>query len=253
MAAIRSRQALIQYVLRRLGHPVIEVNVETAQLEDRLDDAIQYFQEYNSDATIKTYLKHQITEDDITNRYIPIPETIAYVESLIPFSQNSEGLGGGDGLFSSENEVVDYLASLGAASYTTMTDYVMIQQYLSLMEMIFGREEHIRYNRHMGRLYLDINWKEEVRVGQYIVVCAEAFVSPEEHTRVYNDRYLKDYFTELVRLQWATNLSKFEGVSLPGGITINSQRMYDEARENLERLRLEIRAACELPIDFIIG
>lgn len=251
MPIVNSRQSLIEYAFRRLGAPVVQINVDPDQIEDRLDDALQYFQEYHSDATITTYLRHEVTQENIDNGYIDaLDDKILSIHNIFPFTDQGVS---GDALFDVKyqlhlNDIYD-LNRVG-----DIVTYDMLMQYMSLIDLrITGRNEHIRFNRHMNRLYIDMDWKRQVTVGDYIIIQCTFIVDPETYTDIYGDRYLKEYFTELIQYQWGVNITKFDGMLLPGNVTLNGRQKIEDAERNLERLRREIRENYEMPPGFLIG
>ena len=248
MAIPSTRQELIDYCLRSLGAPVLEVNVDEDQLEDRVDEALQYFQAYHSDAIIKTYVKHQITSTDVTNRYIPLTSQVGYITRLMPF---------GDKAFSSGMFDVRYQTMLndmfGLSMMGNLQNYVQMQQYISLLDMTLNGMEQVRFNRHENRLHLDIDWETDVEVGDYIVVECYMIVDPAQFSSIYNDMWLKRYLTSLIKRQWGANLIKFEGMVLPGGVQLNGRQMFDDANNEIEKLEEELRMNYEMPVDMFIG
>ena len=200
MANPTSRQGLIDYALRRLGAPVIEINVDEDQIEDRIDDALQFYQEYHSDATMRIYLKHELTAQDITNRYISLNDNILYVKRIFPFVGDSSNIN----MFSVKyqmhmNDLYD-LSYIGDLLY-----YEMVQQYMSLLDMkLNGQSEFSRFNRHMNELHLDIDWESDVKAGDYVIVECMRIVDPSTYTDVYNDMFLKQYATALIKQQWGS-------------------------------------------------
>lgn len=251
MAVPNSRDSLIEYGLRRLGKPVIEINVDCEQLEDRLDEALQLWQEFHMDATEKVYEPYQLTASDITNEYITFSsDTYTNITQILP-----SGNSGASGMFNLEYQLrlQDYTAFGAATMGGNMTGYKLYQQNLALLEEILVGVAPIRYSRHMDRLYIDWNWTTDAVEGEYIVVQANKIIDPAGFEKVYNDVWLKEYVTELVREQWGQNLSKFAGIQLPGGVTLDGPSMKAEAATNLERLRTELREQYSLPVDFYMG
>tara|TARA_E500000318_G_C3556056_1_gene211177 strand:+ start:1023 stop:1778 length:756 start_codon:yes stop_codon:yes gene_type:complete len=251
MASPSSRVELINHCLRKLGAPVVEINVDDQQLEDRLDDALQFFQEYNSDAVVKTYLKHQITSDDANNGYIEVSDNIVFVKKLFPITASGTTSGN---FFDfkyqmSLNEIYDLNTFIGDLAY-----YEQMRQYISLIEMKLTGHPQITFNRLQNRVYIHGDFStQEINVGDYIVLEVFSTVDGETYTDVYNDIFLKDYLTQLIKQQWGTNLSKFEGMQLPGGVTLNGRIIYEEATQELERLEEKVRLNYELPVDFFLG
>lgn len=251
MASPSSRVELINHCLRKLGAPVIEINIDEQQLEDRLDDALQFFQEYNSDAVVKTYLKHQVTSDDISNGYIEVSDNIVFVKRLIPI--NASGISSSN-FFDfkyqfSLNDLYDLNTFIGGIAY-----YEQMRQYVSLIDMKLNGYPLITFNRLQNRVYIHGDFEtQNINAGEYIVLEVWSTVDGETHTDVYNDIFLKDYLTQLIKQQWGANLSKFEGMQLPGGVTLNGRIIYEEATQELERLEEKVRSNYELPVDFFVG
>jgi|TARA_B110000858_G_scaffold78795_1_gene91336 hypothetical protein len=251
MAAPNSRDTLIDYCKRRLGEPVIEVNVDPDQLEDRLDDAIALYQEYHSDATNRTYLKHVLTADDITNKYIPISNNVIYVSKLLPFGSSALG---GTGMFSIKyqmhlNGFADLQNFGGDMAY-----YHQMQMYMSTLDMQLNGTPIVNFQRRMNRLYLYGNIEDkDISEGNTIIAEVYATVDPDTHTSIYNDMFMKDYTTALIKQQWGANLIKFEGMQLPGGVMLNGRQIYDDATADIAQLRENLRLEQELPPDFFIG
>ena len=251
MANPNSRQSLIDYCKRRLGEPVVEINVDEDQLEDRVDEALQYYQEFHSDATIRTYLKHQITDDDVSNEYVPIDPSILFVSKLFPLSSNfNQGRNFFDIKYQMMlNDMADLTHFAGDLAY-----YEQMQQYLALLDMKLNGYPLVNYARRQNRLYIFGDFADkDIKVGDYIVAEVYKMINPAEFSAVYNDMWLKEYTTALIKQQWGQNLIKFEGMQLPGGVTINGRQIYDDATTEIEKLRESIRIEHELPPDFFVG
>jgi len=251
MAVPASRQDLIDYCKRRLGDPVLEINVDDDQYEDRVDEALEYWQQYHSDAVYRVYLKHQVTTTDKTNEYIPIPSNVLSVSRLFPMSSS---FGTSFNFFDIKyqmmlNDIADLQNFAGDLAY-----YEQMQQYLSLLDMKLNGTVQVSASRHQNRLYIFGDFADgDIEVGDYVVMEAYIKVDEESHSSVWNDMWLKDYTTALFKEQWGMNLLKFEGVQLPGGVTFNGRQLFDDARADIERLREEIRLNWEKPVDFFIG
>jgi hypothetical protein len=251
MAAPTSRQGLIEYCLRRLGDPVIEINVDDDQLEERIDDALQMYQEYHSDATVKTYLKHLVTADDVTNEYIPVSNSIIYVSRLLPINN---AFGASRNFFDIKyqmmlNDIADLQNWAGDLAY-----YEQMQQYLSVLDMKLNGHPQVEFARRQNRLYIHGDFADsDIKEGDYIIAEVYQIVDPDTHTSVYDDMWLKEYSTALIKQQWGANLIKFEGMQLPGGVTLNGRQLFDDAMQDIERLRERIRLEHELPPNFFVG
>ena len=251
MANPTSRDTLIDYCKRQLGDPVLEINVDEDQVEDRIDEALQYYQEYHSDATIRTYLKHLVTADDVTNEYISIASNILYVSRLFPVSSSFNS---SFNFFDIKyqmmlNDIADLQNFAGDLAY-----YEQMQQYLSLLDMKLNGHPQTTFARHQDRLYIHGEFKnKDIKEGEYIVAEVYTILDPDSHTTIYNDLWLKEYATALIKRQWGMNLLKFDGVQLPGGVLLNGRQLYDDATQDIERLRERIRSEFELPADFFMG
>ena len=244
-----SRQGLIDYALRRLGAPVIEINVDVDQLEDRADDALQLFQEYHDDAIVRTYLKHQVTATDMSNGYITVDDSITYVKKLVKIKSSGSGVGMFDIKYQMHmNDIYDLNTFIGDLSY-----YTQIKQYMSLIDRTLSSQPLIDFNRHENQIHIHGDISDHVSEGDYIVFETSKIVDPDSYTDVYNDIFLKEYLTQAIKQQWGANLIKFEGMQLPGGVTLNGRQLYDDATEEMLRLEEKLRSTHELPIDFFIG
>lgn len=250
MARPNSRQSLIDYCLRSLGDPVIEINVDPDQLEDRVDEALQHWQEYHDDATVRTYLKHQITSTDVANEYITLSSNILYLSHLFPIKGGSITKDFFDIKYQLHlNDIANLQTYMGDLAY-----YEQMQQYLALIDMKLNGTPQVEFSRKQNRLYIfgDFN-DNDLEEGDYVVAEVYQIIDPDTTSSIWNDKWLKEYTTALIKRQWATNLKKFEGIQLPGGVTLNGQVLFDEAMSEIERLREEIRLSGEMPINFYVG
>jgi hypothetical protein len=251
MAVPTSRDSLIEYCLRRLGAPVIEINVDPDQIEDKVDDALSKYADYHSEGTLRTYLAHQITSTDVTNQYITLDPKIIYVTRMFPISS---GLGTSRGMFDIKyqmmlNDITSMYNYIGDLAY-----HEQINQYVSLIDFQLNGTPQIRFSRRQNRLYLDGDFVDgDVKAGDYVVAEVMAKIDPATFTAVWNDTFMKDYTTALIKQQWGANMMKFEGMQLPGGITLNGYQYFQDASADIERILDEMRLVHELPIDFYIG
>ena len=249
MAKPNSRQTFIDYCLRSLGAPVVEINVDDDQVEDRVDEALQFYQHYHSDAIEKVYLKHQITADDMTNGYIAINDLVTDVVRVMPIRDTMST----NSLFDVKYQIhLNDVYNLGFLG--SLVDYEMTQQWLSLLDRIMDSDDkHISFERHKNRLRIDMDWSQEVAVDQYLVIECYRIIDPDTFTDVYNDYYLKKYATALIKQQWGQNLLKFEGMTMPGGVQFNGRQIYEDAQQDIEKLTEEVRLNWEQPVDFYTG
>ena len=249
MARPLNRQQLAEYCLRALGAPVIEINIDDDQVEDRIDEALQYYQEYHSDAVVRTYFKYRLTATDITNKYITLPDSLLFVTRVMNIGQTNVSTG----MFSIDYQM--HLNDLYALRQPkSMIDYEITKQYMSLIDMtINGMSQQITFSRHQNRLSIEMTWKDKVLEGQYIVIEGYVTLDPDTYTDIYNDMMLKKHLTALLKRQWGTNLIKFEGMQLPGGVTLNGRQIYDDAIADLDKIETEYQDRYEMPPDFFVG
>ena len=251
MANPTSRATLIDYSKRKLGDPVVEINVDEDQLEDRLDEALQIFQEYHSEGTVRTFVSQQITADDVTNEYVSVASDILFVARMFAIDAT---FGSSINFFDIKyqmmlNDIADMHNYVGDLAY-----YEQMQQYLSLLDMKLNGTPQVEYSRKQDRLYIFGDFADgDLKAGDFIVYEAYKIIDPASFTKVFNDMWLKEYTTALIKQQWGQNLIKFEGMQLPGGVTLNGRQIYDDATQDLERLREKLRLDHETPVDFFIG
>jgi hypothetical protein len=249
--AVTTRQELIDYCLRALGAPVIQIDVDVTQLEDRVDEGLQYYQEYHSDAILDSYFKILVTAQDVTNGYITLPAGLTVVKRVLPILSGSDS----GSIFNVDYQLAlndVFLLNGGAGGFGNqgIANYVMTQQYMEMLNQTFYGTQQQRFNKHTGQLELiDVTLVE----GMYVVIDGSMIVDPTTYSKVYNDMFLKQYCTALIKRQWASNLKKFEGVVLPGGIQFNGQVLFDEATTEINETRLAMQLNYEEPADMFIG
>ena len=246
--AITTRQGLIDYCLRRLGAPVTEINVDDEQVSDRIDDAIEFFQEYHFDGVEKVFLKHTITQTDIDNEYLTAADPIVSVLRVLPIPNFNAFQ---TGFFNEEYQL--RLNDLENFQSSTMINWAMSQTNFSLVEHLFGVQPTLLFNRKQNKMYLETDWANKFKVGTILIIEAYRALDPATYAEVYNDMFLKKYATALIKQQWGSNLKKFTGVTLPGGITLDGQTIFTEATEEIVKIEEEMNMKYELPPDGIIG
>ena len=244
--AISSRDDFKEYCLRKLGKPVIEINVDDDQVEDRVEEALKYYWDYHFDGTEKVFYKKEITEEDIANKYITLPQNIIGAVSIFDI-----------GDFIAVNNIFNIryqiaLNDLYTLTYQSMVPYYMAFQHIQLLEQLLVGKQPIRYNRNTNKLFVDTDWNK-LTPGYFLVVEAYSIVDPADYVDVWNDRWLQRYATELIKKQWGSNLTKFVGMQLPGGITFNGEKIYNDAHEALEKLEAEMITSYSLPVTDMIG
>jgi hypothetical protein len=247
MAQPTTRKEFKEFCLRKLGKPVIEINVDQDQVEDRIDEALSYYWDYHFDGTERTFYKHQITATDKTNGYITIPENIIGAVRIFNLGSN---ITAGGGMFNVQYQfVLNNIHDL--TNYNTL-NFVMSMQHLQYMEEILVGEQPIRYNRHVNKLYIDTDW-DRVSEDQYIVLECYQIVDPSTYSDVWKDRWLQNYATAKIKYQWGSNLTKFVGMSLPGNVQFNGEQILNDARDEIQRLEEDMVSSYSLPVMDMIG
>ena len=280
MAQPSSREGLIDYAKRQLGFPVLEINVADEQFQDLLDDAIQIYQERHYDGIARMYLKYKITQDDIdrgqarggdstlgittttttstvglsttfdleeNNNYIQMPPSVIGVNNI--FKVRSDTVY--DGLFNIRYQL--FLNDLYAFGSIDLLQYSMVQTKLEDITFLLNPNVRYRFNIRQDRLYIDVDWAAAVNVDDYFVIDCFRVLDPNDFTKVYNDQFLKRYFTALCKRQWGQNLIKFQGVQLPGGIQLNGRQIYDDGVAELAEIRAKMASDYEMPPLDMIG
>ena len=279
MAKPASRSQLIEYAKRQLGAPVVEINVADEQCEDCLDDAFQMYQERHYDGVMKMPLKYKITQADIdrgrarggnnsigitttnvtdvglgvtfkyeeNSNYIKLPDTVVGVNKIYRFD--------GSNTMTNNMFSIKYQLFLNDVYYwdsLELLTYSMVKTKLSDIDFLLNTEKQIRFNIRQGRLYLDVDF-EQLTADDYLIIDCWRILDPDDFTKVYNDRFVKRYYTQLLKRQWGMNLTKFQGVKLPGGIELNGRQMFDDAQLELDKIAEEMLRSYELPPLDMIG
>ena len=284
MAKPASRQQLIDYCLRQLGAPVLEINVDDDQVDDAVDDALQYFQERHFDGVERMYMKYRVSQEDIdrgkatnetgssntkgivgtaatstsiagygttvsnwyeNSNFIQVPDSVIGIEKVFRFDTSSIS----GGMFSIKYQL--FLNDLYYFNAVELMQYAMTKSYLEDIDMLLTTDKQLRYNKRQDRLYLDIDWGAQSRDTYFIIDCFR-ILDPDQFTGVYNDSFLKKYLTLLIKRQWGQNLIKFRGVKLPGGIELNGREIFDDANRDLDSIKQRMATEYETPpLDFI--
>ena len=316
MASPSTRQQFKDYCLRQLGHPVIQINVDDDQIEDRIDDALQFFHDYHFEGCEKVYMKHKFTQEDIDRQWIYCPDPVLFVIGVMPFDDSNSSVN----MFDLRYQLrLHDLYDFTSVSYVS---YEITMQHIRTLNLLFSGTPQFRFNRHHNKLFLDIDWERDATVGEYVVIECYRKMSPDSIsltgtvsatntantltgtgtkfdqellegdvvtidstevqikrilspteiqltkvptttisgtvtiaglTDVWNDRFLKRYGTALIKKQWGTNMKKFGGIQMPGGVTLNGKEIYDEAVEEINKIEEEMQSLNVLPSDFIMG
>jgi hypothetical protein len=279
MSQPATRQQLIDYCLRRLGAPVLEINLADEQIDDMVDDALQYFQERHFDGVERMYLKYKITDEDVNrgratgtngvgivtttgtstisgigtttfnfyenSNFIQVPDSVIGIEKIFKFDTSSIS----SGMWSIKYQL--FLNDLYYFNSVELLQYAMVKTYLEDIDFLLSPDKQIRFNKRQNRLYIDIDWEAKAK-DTFIIIDCYRILNPNDFTKVYNDSFLKKYLTALMKRQWGQNLIKFRGVKLPGGIELNGRELYEDAERELDQLRQRMSMDYELPpYDFI--
>lgn len=274
MAKPASRQELVNYCLRRLGAPVLEINVDDDQIDDLVDDALQLFYERHFDGVERMYLKYKLTQEDInrgkstgttgvgivtttgtsqgktfnfyeTSNFIQVPDSVIGIEKVFKF--DTSDISGG--MFSIKYQL--FLNDLYYFNSVELLQFAMVKSYLEDIDFLLKTDKQIRFNKRQNRMYLDIDWGAQKADTFFIIDCYR-ILDPNDFTKVYNDSFIKRYLTALIKRQWGQNLIKFRGVKLPGGVELNGREIYDDAEKEIQAILDRMAMDYELPpYDFI--
>ena len=262
MAVPSTRETLKQYCLRNLGKPVIDINVDDDQVEDRIDEALQYFAQYHVDGVERMYLKYEVTQADVTrmttdssesitedsvtttwkqgNNFLVVPSSVISVVNVFPLSDRAN-LNMFDVRYQLRlNDLYDF-------SSTSIVHYEMTMQHLDFLDHILVGEKPMRFNQLSNKLFLDMDWSNDITVGEFLIFEVYRKVDPATYTDLFDDLYLKRYTTTLIKRQWGQNLSKFSGTAMLGGVTLNGPELFSTAIDEQSRLEEEIRSNYEEP------
>jgi hypothetical protein len=317
MAQLTTRQQFIDYCKRRLGFPVIDINVDDDQISDRVDDALQFFEDYHFDGVEKMFMKHRITQDDINRRWIYCPDAVTYVVGMFPFDDSNSSVN----MFDLRYQLrLHDLYDFTSVSYVS---YEITMQHIRTLNLLFSGTPQIRFNRKQNKIFLDIDWSRDVSVGDYVIIDCYRAIRPATITltgtgtavttsntitgtgtifdqellegdvitlggqelqvyqiitptilttigpvasnvtngvltkpgnsEVFNDRFLKRYATALIKYQWGSNLSKFAGIQMPGGVTLDGVRIMTEAKEEMDKIEEDMYNFNSLPSEIFTG
>ena len=276
MAQPSSRAELKEYCLKQLGKPVLEINVDDDQIDNLIDDAIQYFHERHYDGIDRVFLKHKLTPATKTTlsqsapvssqtissptvgagltsltyvegvNYLPLPDSIIGVNNILKINSSSVS----DGLFNIKYQI--FLNDVYYYGALDLLNYAMVKRYLEDLDWLLNPETQIRFNKLNHKLYLDIDWSQ-VGQNEYVIIDCYRIVDPADAPKLYNDWWLKKYLTALIKKQWGQNMIKFQGVLLPGGVQLNGRQIYDDGVSEVEKLEQQLKDEYELPPLDLIG
>ena len=319
MAKPATRAQFKDYCLRRLGHPVIEINVDEDQIDDRIDDALQFFHDYHFDGCEKIYMKHKFTQEDIDRKWIYCPDPVIFVTSVLPFDDSNSSIN----MFDLRYQLrLHDLYDFTSVSYVS---YEITMQHIRTLNILFSGTPQYRFSRHVNRLFLDIDWNRDAQVGKYVIIECYRKLEPdtitltgtvtgntssntlvgtstifdqeiiendfitlsngvevqvrkinspteiliaantlsanatantmtkEGYSDVWDDRFLKQYTTAKIKYQWGSNLSKFAGIQLPGGVTLDGPRIMEEAQREIDKIEEEMQSYNILPSEMFMG
>ena len=246
MALPTSRIEFAEYCLRRLGEPVIQVNVDPEQIQDRIDDALNFYRDYHHDGVEKLYLKHEITAANIASKSVPLTDAIIGVVAVFDIGSSLNT----NNLFNIRYQMS--LNDLYDLTRTSVIPYYLAMTHISFLESMFVGHPQIRFNRHTDTLHLDVDW-DKVTEGNFVIVECYSYLDPETYNNVYKDRFLLEYATALIKKQWGENLKKFDGIAMPGNVTFNGQKIWDEANQEVIALENKMVTTFSLPAVDMLG
>ena len=247
MAVPTSKATFKEYCLRKLGKPVIEINVDDDQIDDRIDECIRYYWDYHFDGTEKTYYKQAVTDQIKSDKYITLPENI--VGAIRVFQIGDPSIRASD-MFNIRYQIA--LNDLYQLTTVSLLPYYMAMQHLGTITELLVGQQPIRYNRHTNKLHVDMDWTK-IDVGQFLLVEAYEVIDPDTYTNAWGDRWLQEYTTQKIKYQWGSNLTKFSGMVLPGGVQFNGEKILDDAEKAIEKLETEMISSYSLPVADMIG
>jgi len=253
MASPSTREQLKDYALRKLGFPVIDINVDDDQLEDRIDDALQKYRDYHYDGTEEIYLATQLTANNLANGYVDVSDNIVGITRIMPITGDSVSSQNGQGfnIFDINYQLrLNDFYSLTASSYTY---YYIARTHLAMLDMIVTGEVPFRYNKTVNRVTIYMDWNARLSENDYIVMQAHRIIDPTVYSKIYNDSWVKEYTAALFKKQWGANLSKYANYTLPGGLVVNGEAILRDSTQEVELLEQKLRDIYEYPPMMIVG
>lgn len=247
MAKPVTRSEFKEYVLRKLGKPVIDINVADEQAEDRIDEALAYYADYHFSGSTKEYLVHQLTQTDVDNKYIDMPDGVIGAVRIFPISGN---ISMGTGMFNVQYQFV--LNNWYAVNSGAVVNYWVAVEYYQFMQDIFQEQTPMRFNRHVNKLFIDTA-DENLRVDEFVIIECYQRVDPDVYPDVWGDRWLANYTAAKIKYQWGSNLTKFNGMTLPGNIQFNGEQILNDAHQEIAKLEEEMISAYSIPVFDMIG
>lgn len=244
---VTNREELKQYALRALGHPLVDIDITDEQMDDRVDEAIAFFQEYYFDGVQKMYLKHQLTATDLTNKYITIPDHVWGIIRIFPLANSMQ----------SDLNIFDLqyqlrMNDLRDLTSTSLIYYQQVMSHLALIDNLLTKGKQIRWNRNTDKLYIDANWAASFVEGTWLLIECYSALDPNESPKFWNNRLFKEYVTAMFKKQWAAPLKKYSNITLPGGLTVSGQELYDEAISELKEIEEDI-IGNGAPLEWMLG
>lgn len=253
MATPTTREELKDYCLRKLGFPVVDINVDDDQIEDRIDDALIKFREFHYDGTEEVYIALQVNDDNLANGYINVAANIVGVDRVLPITGSSISSQGTNGfnIFDINYQIrLNDFYNLLSSSYTY---YVIAREHLAMLDMIVTGEIPFTYNKKTNQVHIQMDWNGRLNSGDYIVLHGTRIVAPQTYDKVWSDNWLKSYATALIKMQWGTNLTKYANYVLPGGLVINGEKIYNDAVAEAAALVEDLRDTYEAPPQMQVG
>jgi hypothetical protein len=255
MSVPTDRASFVAFCRRQCGEPVIQLNVDPLQVDDVVDQALQFYYDYHYDGSDKTYIKHQVTANDVISRSIPVPANVIGVVQVFDIGYGgliSGSVSGDNLMFTFQYQyALDAIAGMGTTGIELTPYYLTRLQMAGIQEMLIGKQP-IRYNRHMDTLFIDMDWGR-VPVGQYIIIEAYQVIDPNVFPKVWSDRWLQEYVSAKIRRVWGMNLTKFVNMQLPGSLQFNGEKILSDANQEITDLETKMIEGLSLPCSLMTG
>lgn len=245
---INSRRSLGEYCLRQLGAPVIQINVAPEQVSDRIDDAIQKFQEFHDSGSERNFIAYTITPEIIEQKFIEVEDNVLSVLRVLPLS-NMYSASTNLQIQATITDIMDMVRM----PVGNMSSYVINMQYISMLSEMFNSSKPTRYNRYTSKIYIDTSWQNNIGPGDILIAEVYTYIDPSDSIEAYNDPWIKGYSTALIKKQWGQNMLKYQGFQLPSGVVLDGRSIYEDAIREIEKLEEDLLTMYSLPVDFFVG
>jgi hypothetical protein len=265
---ITTKANLIEYCLRQLGKPVVDINVDDDQITDRIDEALEYFSQFHYDGMERVYLSHTVSQSDLDRsittesstgtqdsvsavwtekeNWFPLPDSVI---SVLRIYHPSTAFG--TNWYNQATMIQSGLIDINAGD--SLVSHELLKTHIDMLDNMFNNKPGIRFNQLASKLYFDDAWDSILKVGDVIVIECYRKTDPSIAIKMYNDIFLKRYATALIKRQWGQNLQKFKGITMIGGVEIDADTIYNQGQEAIDALEEKIKSTYDAPLDFLVG